>query len=185
MELLEALKNVKFDIIGLSEIRRLGNTIQEYQDIIFYYIGETPGLYGVGFLIKKHLKNYIESFVGLSERVALLKLNMNKFKLSIIQVYAPTDAAHDEEIEAFYDTVDKALKLAEENVVVMGDFNAKLGQLEHKEYPITNKFGYRERNKRGERLLQFAQENNLSIMNTFFKKKSKQRWTWTSPDGNT
>lgn len=33
--------------------------------------------------------------------------------------------------------------------------------------------------------MDFAYENNLAIMNTFFKKNNKQRWTWKSLDGNT
>lgn len=45
-------------------------------------------------------------------------------------------------------------------------------------------YGSNERNERGEKLVQFALENELSILNTFFKKNIKQRWTWLSPDGN-
>lgn len=60
-----SLKNVKYDIIGLSKVRKLGNKIEERHKFIFYPIGETPGLYRVGFIIKKHMKNYIKSFNGL------------------------------------------------------------------------------------------------------------------------
>lgn len=185
LELMDALKNTKFDIIGLSETRRLGNSIQEYENVIFHYIGETPGLHGVGFLVKKHLKTNIESFTGLSERVALLTLNVRNFKISIIQVYAPTDAASDAEIESFYDTIDKALKISEKNLIVMGDFNAKIGQPKPEENLIMKSHGYGIRNNRGERLIEFAYENKLSIINTFYKKKNNQKWTWRSPDGTT
>lgn len=85
IELTHSLENTKFDILGLSEVRRMGNSIQEYDDFIFQYIGETAGLYGVGFIIKKYLKKYIEEIIGISERVALLTLNINNFKLAIIQ----------------------------------------------------------------------------------------------------
>lgn len=76
------------------------------------------------------------SFIGLSERVALLTLNINNYKISLIQAYAPTDAANDEEIEHFYDTIDKALKISEKNVRVMGGFNAKIGQAQPQENMI-------------------------------------------------
>lgn len=185
LELMNALENTKFDVIGLSEIRRLGNSIQEYDNVILYYIGETPGLYGVGFLVKKYLKPYIESFNGMSERVALLTLNINNFRVSIIQVYAPTEAASDSEIEILYDTIDKALKLSEKNLILMGDFNAKIGQPAPDENLIMKCHGYGTRNHRGEKLIEFAYENHFSIINTFYKKKNKQRWTWRSPDGTT
>lgn len=41
--------------------------------------------------------------------------------------------------------------------------------------------GYGIRNERRERLIQYACEHRLSIMNTFFKKKPSRRWTWISP----
>lgn len=182
LELTECLKNINFDIIGLSEIRKLGNTIEEHDEFIFYYIGETPGLYGVGFIVKKYLKKHITGFTGLSERVALLRMNVNSLDLSIIQVYAPTEAASDEELEFFYSTVDKAIQLSDNNIIVMGDFNAKIGQTKPNE-AATGNHGYGDRNCRGKRLIDFAHENNFAIMNTFFKKNIKQRWTWRSPNG--
>ncbi|GBP17384.1 hypothetical protein EVAR_8749_1 [Eumeta japonica] len=42
IELTEALKNVKNDIIGLCEVRRLGSKITEYENFIFYHTGESP-----------------------------------------------------------------------------------------------------------------------------------------------
>lgn len=44
----------KVDIIGLSEIRKLRNTIKECDEFILYYIAETPELYGVRFIVKKY-----------------------------------------------------------------------------------------------------------------------------------
>lgn len=184
LELTESLRNIKYDIIGLSEVRKHGNRIEEHEEFILYYIGETPGLYGVGFIVKKHLKNYIKCFNGLSERVALLRLQINSLDLSIIQVYAPTESAEEEELEFFYSTVDKAIRLSGNNIAVIGDFNAKIGQPKPSE-TVTGNYGYGDRNCRGNRLIDFAYENNLAIINTFFKKNNKQRWTWKAPDGNT
>lgn len=184
LELTESIKNVKYDIIGLSEVRRLGNKIEEHEDFILYHIGNTPGLYGVGFIIKKHLKKHIIYFKGLSERVALLKIHINNLDLYIIQAYAPTEAAKDEELELFYNTVDNAIRLSGNNIILIGDFNAKIGRPQPNE-TITGRHGYGNRNHRGDQLIDFANENNLTIMNTFFKKNNKQRWTWKSPGGNT
>ncbi|CAH2092288.1 unnamed protein product [Euphydryas editha] len=65
----------------------------------------------------------------------------------------------------------------------MGDFNAKIGQPRKDEYLIMKTHGYGERNQRGQMLIDFALEHKLAILNTFFYKKSKQRWTWRSPNG--
>lgn len=64
----------------------------------------------------------------------------------------------------------------------MGDFNAKIGQTNPNE-TATGKHGYGDRNCRENRLIDFAHENNLAIINTFLKKNNKQRWTWRSPNG--
>ena len=45
------------------------------------------------------------------------------------------------------------------------------------------KFGYGERNERGERLLEFAALNDLYICSTKFKHKPSRKWTWESPNG--
>lgn len=50
----------------------------------------------------------------------------------------------------------------------MGDFNAKIGQREEGEDAIRGQYGYGNKNKRGENLTQFAQQNKL--LYTYFKK---------------
>ncbi|CAH2092819.1 unnamed protein product [Euphydryas editha] len=64
----------------------------------------------------------------------------------------------------------------------MGDFNAKIGCPKTNYYPVMGKHGYGVCNERGERLLSYAYQHKLSIMNSFFKKKESRRWTWLSPD---
>ena len=49
-------------------------------------------------------------------------------------------------------------------LIVMGDWNAKIGK---KEDPgISSKWGLDERNERGEKLISFCAENELIIINT-------------------
>lgn len=92
-ELELALSKIKWDIIGLSEVRRLGESIEDRKEYVLYYKGETKGSYGVGFMIKKRLEKNIEEFIGISERIAVLNMHLPgyKYKWSIIQVYAPTE----------------------------------------------------------------------------------------------
>ena len=77
IELKEALKEIKYDILGLAETRRNGNKIEEHENFIFCYTGDT---------------------LRFSERVAILNLKLESTSLSIIQVYAPTARASDDEI---------------------------------------------------------------------------------------
>ena len=97
-----------------------------------------------------------------------------KDHMCIIQVYAPTSDYDDEVIEAFYEDINKAfLENRGKYTIIMGDFNAKIGRREAGEEFIMGKFGTGERNKRGERLLEFAAEQKLKVTNTYFKKAKK------------
>lgn len=185
IEFKEATHHLKYDIIGIAEIRRMGTLITEDADHVFCYIGETPGQRGVGFLIKKKFKPNIEKFTGISDRVCLLDLKFDTTTLTLIQVYAPTTNANEEEIEKFYEQVNEAYQLAKKPTILMGDFNAKIGMPTTTEKLITGKFGYGKRNNRGQQLIEFAFQNKLTIMNTIFKKDHKSKWTWISPDKKT
>ncbi len=69
---------------------------------------------------------------GLNERIAVLKLKINKTtKLVILQVYAPTSNAPLEESVAFYSQLlDTYNSNNEKYTIVIGDFNAKIGRAE-------------------------------------------------------
>lgn len=185
LELMHALENINCDVLGLAEVRRMGCHMEEYPDYILCYIGETKGLHGVGFLVKKTLKQNIINFVGISERVALLQMKFGYYNLSIIQVYAPTERSSEADIKKFYHDLKKAHSLAhDDKTLVIGDFNAKIGQTRQVENLITGKYGLGQRNERGEKLINYAFEYKLAIVNTYFKKRKNRRWTWKSPDEN-
>lgn len=56
----------------------------------------------------------------------------------------------------------------------MGDLNAKIGIPKNEEHLITKACGCGSRNERGQRLIEYARENKLSILNTFLKKKTQK-----------
>lgn len=148
-------------------------------------------MYGVGFLIKKNLSTKIEEFIGVSERLAVLNIylptrNGKDEPWTIIQVYAPTESTKQESIqktEEFYKSLTDTTKQGHRNMIIMGDFNAKVGEQRDGEENAIGKFGYGERNNNGTRLINFALENNITILNSLFKKRPSRKWTWRSPDG--
>lgn len=73
IELNEAFREIKYDVLGLAETS-IGNKIEEHENFIFCYTGHTPGRHGIGFIVKHYLKNNIESYLGISERVGILNL---------------------------------------------------------------------------------------------------------------
>lgn len=92
IELKTALQDINQDIrvLGLCEVRRLGENIIEDEDYIMYHIGQTKGLYGVGFLVKKKYKEKIIKFTGISESVCILQIKLENIHFAFIQTYTPT-----------------------------------------------------------------------------------------------
>uniref|UniRef100_A0A914W5Q0 Metalloendopeptidase n=1 Tax=Plectus sambesii TaxID=2011161 RepID=A0A914W5Q0_9BILA len=139
---------------------------------------------GIGFIVSKEWSKSIDSLDVLRPRIGVLTINLQKQQtLCIIQVYAPTSAADDEEIERFYDDLEEEINKRSTYLVVMGDFNAKVGRRQDDETFI-GPFGG-DRNKRGKRLAAMAESRRLFVANTFFQKRAGRRWTWISPNGET
>ncbi|CAH2230671.1 jg4223 [Pararge aegeria aegeria] len=99
---------------------------------------------------------------------------------AIVQVYAPTENYKDEEMVEFYDTLQTAL-VNYNNLIVMGDFNAQIGKVQTGEERVFGHFSYGKRSKHGIKLVEFAMEHDLRFVNSIFKRKPHQKWTWNSP----
>ncbi|XP_072041805.1 craniofacial development protein 2-like [Amphiura filiformis] len=189
--LLDELKDFKWDIIGLCETKREGEGIEELKGGAWLYNqGKTEAnknAKGIGFLIHPKFIDYVKDMKYYSDRVIslIVQLTGNK-QLCVIQVYAPTSDYDDEKVEELYGEVNKAIEDSKaEYTIVMGDFNAKIGECQSGEEAIMGKFGVGERNKRGDMLLEFAAQQGLIIANTYFKKHKNRYWTWESPNGIT
>ncbi|XP_030850967.1 uncharacterized protein LOC115928190 [Strongylocentrotus purpuratus] len=189
LELEEELQGIKWDIVGLGEARRRGEELTVLKSgHHFYHIGKKNKIEaGVGFLVHKSIAGNISEIKGINERLAQITIKINKrYKIKIIQVYAPTSTHDDEEVENLYEEITDVMKCSKTQfTIVMGDFNAKVGKREEGEGSTIGPFGSGQRNDRGDRLLEFAISNKMKIMNTFFKKEASRKWTWKSPGRNT
>ena len=64
---------------------------------------------------------------------------------------------------------------------IIGDLNAKVGSQETP--TVTGKFGLGVKNKSGQRLIEFCQENALVRANTLFQQHKRRLYILISPDG--
>lgn len=188
VELESACCKANIDILGISEIRRIGeNLIKTKNQNLFCYYGDRLGQGGVGFLINCKWVNKLILFKGISERIALAKFDLgNNKSLTLIQVYAPTSMASDEDLAKFYEDLSNCFSglscNASQQVLIMGDFNSKIGKRELGEDQILGPYYYGTRNSRGYDLINFCLANNLKIINTWYKKPNRKKWTWISPN---
>lgn len=180
IQLEEALMKINYDIIGLSEVKRIGEEIVQREDFIFFYHGISRRRGSIGFIIHKRWKNNIKVLKSFSDRGAILILQIGSETFGCLQAYAPTSSAPKQEMDEFYNDVLEAL--SETSICtwscVLGDFNAKIGLPEECDVDIMGKFGYGQRNDRGERLISFVRSQQLFIANTMFFKKATRKYTW-------
>ena len=118
-------------------------------------------------------------FTPINDRIAIIRLHATPFKISSIQVYAPTTDNTYEETEIFYNQFQNSIsKMSKKDImVIQGDMNAKIDKDAHKNWGSTlGIFCNSVTNERGYRLLEFAKTNELKIVNTFGPhKKIKNR----------
>ena len=69
----------------------------------------------------------------ISERVIKARIKVEDKHINFIAVYAPTEVDDEEEYENFYGTLQDQLARInkKEHVIVLGDFNARVGPLEN------------------------------------------------------
>jgi hypothetical protein len=122
-----------------------------------------------------------KEYWAVSTRVLMVKIQARPFNINIIQVYAPTEEHSEEEIEQFYVDLNSAIKAckSQEIKIVMGDLNAKVGKGASGYAVGPNGLG--ERNERGDRWVEWCEENKLMITNTWFHNHPRRLWTWKSP----
>ena len=112
-----------------------------------------------------------------------VRLQGKPFNITVIQEYAPTGNAEENEVEQFCEDLRDLLELTpkKDALFIIGDWNEKVGS---QETPgVTGKFGLGVQNEAGQRLIEFCQENTLVIENTIFQQHRRRLYTWTSPDG--
>ena len=175
-----ALKNVKYDVIGLCEVKRENEEIMERNDFILYSNTISRKRGSVGILVKRIWKENIKMFKCLSDRVCYVKLSFKNETLIIIQGYAPHSGRSDQEVDDFYNDLSKAINETSNATwqIIMGDFNAKIGKPTNIDYDVMGRHGYGDRNKRGKILIDFARSQELFIANTIHKKKDQRKFTW-------
>ena len=103
------------------------------------------------------------------DRMISVHFQGKPFNITVIQVYAPTSNAEEDEVEWFYEDLQDLLEVTPEKDVlfIIGDWNAKARS---QEMPgVIGKFGLGVHNEAGQRLIEFCQENTQVIANTLFQ----------------
>src|SRR5579871_5514335 len=187
-QIIQEMKVYKLHILGISECRWTGfgeNKTGTGETILYSGRDDNQHSAGVALILKNGMNKHLIEWQPVNERIMTARFNGRYAKLYIIQCYAPTNEAEEEDKEAFYrrlqEIVDKVP--AHDVLCIMGDLNAKVGNNNRDREAIMGREGCGNMNENGEMLINFCMENRLVIGGTIFPHKNIHKLTWISPNG--
>ena len=183
------LKSYRVDLCFLQETKLTGSLDTEKDGYRLIALAPQCRHYGLLFLVSSSLSSQIQKYWSLSDRVAVLTINLPSREgnggtkastLAIINVYAPTSslvARGADELDKFYSDLNSAKSSA--IVLFAGDFNAKVGKKSDARETCCGRHGRGKRNLSGQSLIDFCHVNDLFICNTAFQHNTRHVTTWT------
>jgi len=126
------------------------------------------------------------SWEPVSDRIITVRLRTHYTCATVIQIYAPTEAALDNDKD-FYNQVSAVLDdiPSYDLKILMRDLNAQIGQDTAGFENVIGKEAMGQRTDNGLRFLSLCSSNGLRVGGSIFTQKRIHKGTWVSPDGAT
>ena len=169
--------------LGLAETRwsGKGDFVMDADSTVIYSGSESHKESGVAVILDKERSRSLMGYNPVNSRILSVRLSGRPWNLTLIQVYAPTNQADEQEKENFYTCLQQVYqRVPKQDIVLLsGDFNAKIST-----GTAIGKHALGSQNDNGERLVQFAQANDLVAANAMLRRHARQMYTWKSHDGD-
>ena len=193
-EVCEVLRAHRMSLCAMSETRWKGQGSIVQGDYTFLFSGLPPkSMYGVAFALNSDMQRRWKeagSYVDfVNESLIKIRLVIEGRVFNVVSVYAPTFRSQDRDKEAFYKDLRRVAQetKANEELIIMGDFNARVGtravdeeaDQEASDDLVLGDYGMTERNENGRLLLDFCKgcfKHPLRIMSTYYKHKTYGTW---------
>ena len=190
-EVCEELRKRNVDVCCIQEVRWRGEGARfmgvKERRYKFWWSGNDARVGGVGILAKEELCSNVVEVRRRSDRVMSMVMMIGKEIMRVICAYGPQCGRSVAEKQRFYDELacEWDLKSNNEMVMGLGDFNGHVGQSVDGFENVHGGNGVGERNMEGRLLLEFCDEKELCVANTWFKKKEERKITYRSGGNGT
>lgn len=173
------LSKYDIDIAVLSEVRfPESGSIQEESGYTTYWSGKPSGIRcesAVALAISNELIPKLQQDPKpVNDRIMTLRLPLTDDRnCTLVSTYAPTMKNSQETIYTYYSQLYEVLRTIpnSDKIILLGDFNVRVGQDNTLWPKVLAKFGTGELNSNGELLPSLCSEFQLAIANTFFNTK--------------
>jgi Reverse transcriptase (RNA-dependent DNA polymerase)/Endonuclease-reverse transcriptase len=136
---------------------------------------------GVGCLIHERLKNKINDWEAISERILKIQLKYTTHTKTILAIYGPNEDEKADKKDTFWEELSMEMETARGTIFVLGDFNGRVGKKDSKYNTVIGTHGENTRNNNGRRLLDFCINHDMIITNTFYEHKQIHKYTRAEP----
>ena len=191
-QIAKEMRRYNIQLLGICESRwnGSGQTTLSSGEMIIYSGHEDENhdhTEGVAIMMSPTSAQALVEWEPISSRIMTARFNSKGRKVTIIQCYAPTNAAEEEAKEEFYARLQTVIDKAptRDLKILMGDMNAKIGTDNSGKELIMGTEALGNMNENGEMFTDFCAFNDLVIGGSVYPHKDIHKATWVSPDGRT
>ena len=112
------------DVMGISETKWNGIGQLKSDNYSVYFIGNDQiERKWVAYICTKKIKKFVLGFNPISDRIITIRIQGKPINVTFMQVYAPTSTADEEDMEYFYDALQKVIDITPKGDImyVIGD----------------------------------------------------------------
>lgn len=181
-ELEEEFNKANLSILGVTEtkMKGKGEKILDKGSILIYsgVTMEQRARGGVGCILEQSYQKYLRKWTAISEHILRVELDLDGHnKTTLIIIYGPGEDDKTQKKEEFWERLMEETEGVTGKLLLMGDFNARVGRRDGETGGTIGRYGEDTRNSNGKRLIDFCLINNLVITNTFFQHKDIHKYT--------
>ena len=184
------MNQMKIQIMGISECRWIGAgrmKLGSGETVLYSGLDDDQHMQGVAIMMKQEVIKALIDWSPINKRIIKARFYSKFVKVTMIQMYAPTNDADEQTKEDFYGKLQEATEQVHNHdmLIITGDMNAKVGNLVNGLGRVMGQHGLGTVNDNGERLKEFCDFNEMVITGTVFPHKEIHKQSWMSPDGRT
>ncbi|KAL5138398.1 Craniofacial development protein 2 [Glycine soja] len=184
MEIVDVMVRRKINFMCLQETKWTGEKAKELDNSGFklWYTGKIRLRNGVGIIVDKEWKKDVVDVRRVGDRIIALKLVVGQDTFNVISGYAPQVGLAEHFKVKFWEDLEGVLQDIPqgEKVFLGGDLNGHVGSVARGFEGVHGGFGLGEMNGEGKSILEFSEALDLSIANTWFKKRAEHLITYKS-----
>jgi len=187
IELVKILHRRRISIACIQETRWVGAKAKEIDGFKLWYSGVKRTTNRVGILVKRDLVEQVVEVRRKSDRIMSIKLVVGLEVLNVVSVYAPQVGLGEEIKRLFWEDLDEVVQgiLQNEGLLIGGDCNGHISSRGEGYETVHGGLGYSVRNSAAVSILDFAVTYDLSIVNSYFRKREEHLVTYRSGSART